>query len=118
MTSETPSPVVGVPTSHRGFAGVLLIVKPNQSVVLQVVIDGQDGNDRDWFVRHRRQQDDPVHRNRRREKKVFRHIQRQTNDSALYLPTKPDHSYNDRACQQKHSQTVYATLQHLEARAP
>src|SRR5688500_16437655 len=40
-------------------------------MILQVVIDRQDGDDRDRLVIHRRQKYDPMHRNGRRQQEVF-----------------------------------------------
>src|SRR5947208_1425149 len=65
---------------------VLLIMKPDQPVVLQVVIDGENGHQRNRLIGHRRQQGDPMHRDRRGQQQVLRQIQRAWLGESLNLP--------------------------------
>ena len=46
-------------------------MKPDQPVILEVVVDRQYRNYRYRFVWHRRQQHDPVHWDRRRQQRYF-----------------------------------------------
>ena len=56
-------------------ATVLMIVKPDKPMVLQVVIDREDRDQRNRLGRHRRQQSDPMHGNRGSEQQILRSIQ-------------------------------------------
>src|ERR1043166_8163794 len=47
---------------RRARATVFLVMKPNQPLILQVVIDGENGYQRNRFRGHWRQQSNPVHR--------------------------------------------------------
>src|SRR6185437_1815749 len=69
--------------------GVLLVMKPNQPVVLQVLINREDRDQRNWLCRHRREQRNPMHRYRSRQKQILRHIQRLSQPCTLYLSDKP-----------------------------
>src|SRR5258706_9927156 len=46
-------------------ATIFLIMKPDEPVILQVVIDGENRNQGDWLGGHRCHERNPVHRNRR-----------------------------------------------------
>src|SRR5712671_5924011 len=49
------------------LAPIFLIMKPDEPVILQVVINRENCHQRDWLGGHRRQQHNPMHRNRRRQ---------------------------------------------------
>src|SRR5690349_9555859 len=76
---------------------VLLIVKPDQTVILKIVIDRQYRDNRDRLLRHRRQQDNPVHRDRGREQQILRHVERFAGERALHLTAQPNDKQENRA---------------------
>ena len=56
----------------RATCFVFLVVKPNEAVILQVMVNRQNCDDGDGLVRHWCEQDHPVHGNGCREKKILR----------------------------------------------
>ena len=71
---------------------ILLVVKPDQTMVLQVVINRQNGNDGNWFVGHGRQEHDPMHRDSGPQKQILRNVQRPAHESALNLAGQPGYA--------------------------
>ena len=83
-------------------------MKPDQTVILQVVIDRQNRHQRNRLRRHRRQQSDPVHWNRRGQQKIFGDVQRLPQPCSLNLPDCPCDSQCDGPGQKQRRDTVYS----------
>jgi hypothetical protein len=78
-------------------------------MVLQVMIDGQDGHDGDRLVGHRCQQDDPVHGDRRQQEQVLGYVKRLARQPSLQLTAQPDHRKDNCSHQQQSRQAADPT---------
>src|SRR5207248_1858353 len=79
-------------------------------MILQVVIDGQYGYERNRLVRHRRHERHPVHWNCRREQKIFWNVQRLAQHCTLNLACEPCESSSDCSYEKDCSDKAYARM--------